>query len=282
VHDKRLEAALDQKCGMKREVDLEAFEEDVRMLRLLAKLPTLDPFLIRDTLELEGISVNERYCDISDAQWEEIQSSIYQRFTPLLRAAYPDAKEFRGKARRLLACLWEAKDFETLAPVIKAFGLPEDGALEILYAWKVVTFYVYQYLRLQPKLLALAQWLKESAAPASAPARALREVVRSELRTQWSRVDKIVADHDRSYDRMFVQRSETGPFLGFLRNCRATFWEIGDALGKVDHTVYCWDTITRRYPLRHVHPVDVLEGTFAVLAEILGTGLEGEPVAALG
>ena len=196
LHDRQLEAALNERCGVNRLVDKEAFEEDLRLLRLLARLPTLDPFLLRDVLEAEGIEANDRYLEISDEQWTEIQGLIQQRFVPIVRAAFPEAKASRAKAKRLIEKLWEAKDEEALAPIIRTFRLPEDGALDILYSWKVITFYAYQYRRLKPTLLELAQWLKESEAIATFAAGPLRAVmgrlhhaVRTELRMQWSKIE---------------------------------------------------------------------------------------------
>ncbi|HUZ73095.1 MAG TPA: hypothetical protein VMU87_08915 [Stellaceae bacterium] len=287
LHDRRLEAALCERCGLSRSAGAEAFEEDFRLLRLLSRLPTLDPFLLRDVIEAEGLPVNDRYLDITDDHWTEIQGLIQQRFIPIVRAAFPEANASRAKAKRLIEQLWDARDAVALAPIITTFGLPADGALDILYSWKVITFYSYQYQRLKPSLLELAQWVKEGeaiAAVAAGPVRGamtrLHQSVRNELRTQWRRIEAILADYEDGYDKMFVRKSETGPFLAFLRNCRATFWEIGDALGKIDHAVYCWDRITRRYPHRRVHPYEALEGVFAMLEEILGSDLDYEvPVA---
>jgi hypothetical protein len=205
---------------------------------------------------------------------------------PIVRAAFPEAKSSRVQAKKLIEKLWEAKDEVALAPVIQAFGLPQDGALEILYSWKVITFYSYQYQRLRPSLLELAQWLKESEAVASfavGPLRSslqrLHHAVRTELRAQWSKIEAILGDYEEGYDKMFIKKTETAPFLEFLRNCRATFWEIGDALGKIDQAVVCWDRITGRYPMRRVHPVDALEATFSMLEDILGADLEADHVA---
>jgi hypothetical protein len=282
LHDRHLETALFERCGLSRNADKEAFDDDLRLLRVLARLPTLDPFLLRDVLEAELIPANDRYLDISDEHWTEIQGLIQQRFVPIVRAAYPEAKSSRAKAKRLIEKLWEAKDEEALAPIIVTFGLPTDGALDILYSWKVITFYSYQYQRLRPSLLDLAQWLKETEAMANfagslrGPMMRLHRSVRNELRIQWHRIEAILADYEDGYDKMFVKKTETGPFLVFLRNCRATFWEIGDALGKLDHVVYCWDSITRRYPHRRVHPHEALESVFTMLVEILGADLEIE------
>jgi len=54
LHDRQLERALNERCGVNRQGDAEAFEQDLRLLRVLARLPTLDPFLLRDVLENEG------------------------------------------------------------------------------------------------------------------------------------------------------------------------------------------------------------------------------------
>lgn len=279
LHDRQLEAALNERCGLSRLTDKEAFDDDLKLLKVLSKLPTLDPFLLRDVLEAELIPVNDRYLEITDEHWTEIQGLIQERFVPIVRAAYPDAKSSRVKAKRLIEKLWEAKDEEALAPIIQTFGLPEDGALDILYSWKVITFYSYQYKRLRPNLMELAQWLKESEAVANfaGPTMVrLHSAVRSELRLQWHRIEAILADYEDGYDKMFVKKTETGPFLAFLRNCRYTFWEIGDALGKLDHAVVGWDRLTRRYPHRRVHPHEALESVFATLEEILGADLEIE------
>ncbi|HUB98140.1 MAG TPA: hypothetical protein VL993_19610 [Stellaceae bacterium] len=286
LHDRQLEAALNEKCGVSRTADKEAFAEDLRLLRLLARLPTLDPFLLRDVVEADGIVVSDRYLEITDDHWSEIQGLIQQKFVPIVRAAFPDAKSSRVHAKKLIEKLWEAKDEEALAPIIDVFGLPQDGALDILYSWKVITFYSYQYQRLRPSLLDLAQWLKDSEAIASFAVGPLRNglvrlhhAVRTELRTQWSRIESILGDYEDGYDKMFIKKTDTAPFLEFLRNCRATFWEIGDALGKIDQAVVCWDRITGRYPMRRVHPIDALEATFSMLEDILGADLEADHVA---
>jgi hypothetical protein len=277
LHDRHLERTLNERCGVNRRGNQEAFAEDLRLLRVLARLPTLDPFLLRDVLEAEGIAVHERYLEIGDEQWAQIQGLIQQRFVPIVKAAYPDAQASLSKVKRLLEILWAAKDAEALAPIITTFRLPEDEALEILYSWKVITFYSYQYLRQKPVLLEFAHWLKDgesitsaAAGPAHHALAPLHHQVRNELRTQWSKIEQIFGDYEDGYDKMFIRKTDPGPFLAFLRNSRTTFWEIGDTLGKIDHAVVCWDRITRRYPLRHVHPVEALGATFTTLEEILG------------
>jgi hypothetical protein len=288
LHDRQLEQALNDKCGVNRQSDREAFEDDLRLLRVLARLPTLDPFLLRDVLESESIEVNPRYVEITDEQWSEMQGLIQERFVPIVRAAYPEAQAqaSRGKVKKLIDTLWEAKDAEALAPIIVTFRLPEENALEILYAWKLITFYAYQYQRLKPALLELARWLKHSEAMAGfgtgSAKNALGPVhtrVRNELRTQWGKIESILADYEDGYEKMFVRKSDPAPFLAFLRNCRALIWEIGDALGKLDQAVVCWDRMSRRYPLRRIHPAEALFGAFTLLEEILGADLDADQVA---
>jgi hypothetical protein len=42
--------------------------------------------------------------------------------------------------------------------------------------------------------------------------------------------------------------------------------------------VVCWDRLTRRYPLRRVHPIEALHAALGLLEEILGCDLEVETV----
>lgn len=285
LHERHLEAALGEQCGMSRQLDREAFEEDLRLLRILGRLPTLDPFLLRDVLQAESIAVNERYLDIAEERWAEIQGFIQQRFVPIVQAAYPEARASRIRVQRLVAKLWEADDAAALAPIIASFGLPADGALDILYAWKVIIFYAYQYQRSKPALLEFVQWLKDGEmmqALTGAAGRSLmplHHAVRRELRTQWTKIESLLGDYEDGYDKMFVRKTETAPFLAFLRNCRTAFWEIGDALGKIDHAVACWERMTNRYPHRHVHPVDALEAVLALIENILGADLDATATA---
>jgi hypothetical protein len=283
LHHDRLEAALQDTCGVSRENNKQAVEEDIVLLRALGRLPTLDPFLMRDILTSEGLAVNPAYLDISGEEWREIELYIQDHFTPLVRAAVPGAAVSHEKANRLAEKMWEAKDLKALEPLIVALRLPEDSALDIFYAWKVITFYAFQYTRLKPKLLEMAQWLKASETlPRLTPhdlklrIEGSHKAVRERIRQPWRVVESTLSSYETTFDQMFGDKGDPGPFLAFIGNASDTFWLLGDALGKIDHAVFCWDNMTARFSRRSL-PLEALESTLRMLEEILGTG-RAEPV----
>lgn len=278
LHDDHLESALRDKCGVSRENNKQAVEEDLAILRALGRLPTLDPFLMRDVLATEQISVNPAYLEISAQEWTEIEAYIQEHFAPLIRAAVPAAASSNDRANRLAEKMWEAKDLKALQPLIEALRLPEANALEIFYSWKVITFYAFQYARIRPKLLEMAQWLKTSAnLPQLTPLdmrirmEGSHATVREQIRQPWQAIDATLRSYEDSYAKMFQENSDPGPFLAFVAHASETFWALGDALGKLDHALYCWDTVTARYAKRSL-PLPALESALAMLEEILGSG----------
>jgi hypothetical protein len=283
LHDKNLEAALQDKCGVSRENNKQAVEQDIVLLKALGRLPTLDPFLMRDVLAGEKLEVNAVYLDISTEEWNEIEIYIHDHFMPLVRAAVPGAAASHDQANRLAEKMWEATDRKALQPLIVALRLPEANALDIFYSWKVITFYAFQYARLKPKLLEMAQWLKTtSVLPQLTPPDMRMRIegphatVREQIRQPWRVIETTLTAYENSYATMFREKGDPGPFLAFIGNASETFWLLGDALGKIDHAVFCWDSVTARYSGRSL-PLEGLENALRMLEEILGTG-KADPV----
>jgi hypothetical protein len=159
LHDTHVQQAITDNFGQKASLTKEAMAEDLRILEALDGLPSLDPFLMKDVFQRVQIAVNEAYFEISPEVWSEIESFIRQRFEPLVSAAFPDAMASDEKARRLVEKIWEASGVAELAPLIEASRLPPDQALDIFKAWKGINFYSFQYVRVQPQLIDMTEWL---------------------------------------------------------------------------------------------------------------------------
>lgn len=275
LHDPHLPQSLIENFGERSSLTKEALAEDVRILAILDRLPSLDPFLMKDVFMREGIAVNEAYFEISPEQWKEIEIFILQRFEPLAKAAFPDAMASDEKARRLVEKIWEAKDTAALQPLIDAFRLPPDKALEIFAAWKGINFYSFQYSRVQPRLIDMAKWLKAIEVPVGAMPMDERakllatvEAMKDQLRREWQTVDTVLREYADAYDKMFSQKGNSTQFLGFLRNSSKAYWDLGSGLGKVSHSAYCWDVLTGRHANRKL-PWTGLQQAMRLLAEIL-------------
>jgi hypothetical protein len=275
LHDKHLQQSILENFGQGAQLTKEALAEDMRLLEVLDSLPSLDPFLMKDVFMRRGLAVNDAYFEISPEQWKEIEIFILQRFEPLVKAAFPDAMSSDEKARQLVEKIWEAKDVGALKPLIAAFRLPEDKALDIFAAWKGINFYSFQYARVQPRLIEMAKWLKGVEVPVGAVPNdernkllATLEGVKDQLRREWQTVETILREYTDGYENMFKHKTNSTQFLGFLRTCSKAYWDLGSGLGKANHAAYCWHVLTGRFNGQKL-PWPTMHHVMRLLSEIL-------------
>jgi len=272
LQDKHLRPAIAEHFGQGA-LNPEALQQDMEILSVLDRLPSLDPFLMKDAFKIAKIAINEAYFEVSPEAWDEIEAFILQRFEPLVKAAFPDAMSSDERARRLIEKIWEARDLTVLKPLIDAFRLPEERALEIFAAWKGINFYAFQYTRTQPHFVELAKWINEVKTPNAIPGNerkemiAARDVVKEQLRREWQVIDTILREYQEAYDKMFKHQTSSSEFLAFLKNSSKAYWNLGSSLGKAGHAVYCWDVMTTRYAGRKQPWAKLLE-TVCLLGRI--------------
>ncbi len=249
-------------------------EHDMKIFRTLDELPSLDGFLMRDALELQGFNVNENYFEVSDSERVAIQEFIRGKMEPLVRAAYGTGRSISGKVTQLVDKIWEAKDIDALDPLIQAFRFPRDEALSIFGAWKGIIFYAFEYHRSRLKREKLALWLKEDAMPRHLLPRDTMEAIESSrrgaierLREHWVEVDTLFKKYDQCYAD-FIASANPGGFINFLRGAKDVYWQLGDSLSKINHAINCWDITTKNAAGRRL-PVEQLVNHLELMRAIL-------------
>lgn len=285
-HSKQLMEVLNQHFGFDgAKVSKEDLDRDLKILNILDKLPSLDVFLMRDALELDGLKVNEKYFEIEEVQRAAIQEFIRGKIEPLVRAAYGSGQSVAAKVSQLIDKIWEAKDTVALDNLIKAFRIPEDEAPTIFAAWKGIIFYCYEYSRTKEMREAFARWLKEGAQERELVSKAVhdyidqtRRSVIERLRDHWKDVEGYNKEYDTVYAK-FVESSDPGNFITFLRGAKSVYWRMGNSLSKMSHAVNCWDIQTSNFPGRRL-PSEHLEPLLVLLKAVLSGRATGKKAAA--
>lgn len=253
LHSRNLESALVEQYG-EGALPKDELAEDLRMLAVLNRLPSLDPFLMKDAFLREGIAVNDAYFQVSQEVWSEIEAFMLQQFEPLVKAAFPEAMRSDERARSLMDAIWEARDLDALQPLIDAFRLPQHKALDTFSSWRGIVYYSYQYQGVQLRLVDLIKWLiAQEEMFAGQPASETRDMaamlnlVKGELRREWQVVERIVRTYRDAYDKMFKANAGSTDFLTFLNGSNETYWKLGNSLGKTTYGIYCWDVLSARF-----------------------------------
>ena len=237
----------------------EALHSDMRILRLLDKLPSLDPFLLKDIFMTEKIDMNDDYFEVSKEMWDSIEFYILQGFTPLAKAAFPDALSSDEVARKLIAKMWEGRDLETLKPMIQAFRIPQGKEHETFAAWKGIMFYGFQHERMKDSVVNLFAWLNEVKIPIAVMSPGERKEViqvlennKNMIHEDWAASEKILREYQSAYDKMFKYKQGSADFLNFIQNSDVSYNTLGNKLGRIGHATYCWEFATSRYPDRKI------------------------------
>jgi len=252
AHDRSFEKAIVEQFG-EGALDKVALIEDLRIINILDKLPSLDPFLMKDVFLRNRIEMNNDYFTISPEAWNEIEQFMLQKFEPLVRAAFANVESSDEKARQLINTIWEARDLEALKPLITALRLPENQALDIFASWKGIVYYAFQYQSQKMQLMDLMKWLQASeASTTGVPANERKEMmemltlVKEQLKSEWQSIEATVRKYEDAYDKMFKHKTGSADFLAFLKNSNETYWELGNSIGKTNQGVYCWKAMTAR------------------------------------
>ena len=217
-HDAHLEKALVDMFG-RDALPAAALAEDMRKMAIIDRLPSLDPFLMKDVFLNEGFAIDETYFEVGKELWQQIESFILERFEPVVRAAFPDALASDDKARLLVQKIWEARDLQALKPLIDAFRLPNDEALEIFAAWKGINFYAFQYTQIKPVSVQMVGWLQTLQLPVMNAVergdnKAMIELIKAQIKLDWQKIESVLQNYQDSYDKMFKLRISSSEFCG--------------------------------------------------------------------
>lgn len=227
---------------------------DLAIIRLLDEIPSLDPFLVKDKLRVEGVEANEFYFEISDEEWHAIKAHVSDMLKPVIDFAFQDSEEMqRGRTMALIAKLWDTKDITALKPIIAAFNLPPDEAKGIFAAWKGVMYYDYEYNRCQSDWRVYGAWLEQDAVPLDfvEPERKqhlldLIENVRTQYSAAKTELQEIFSSYESAYETLFVERKDSAPFIDFMRKAVRAYWILGTKLSAINHCVTVWEIMTAR------------------------------------
>lgn len=272
LSDANLDAVLAEHLAASPELNADAFYHDRNLLDVIDGLPSLDPFLIRDRLEIEGISVSEQYLEIPPAELAAIKAFVREKMAAVAAFAMQgsEAQDSTLAVDRLTQKLWEAKDAEALGPVIEAFRIAPAEAPAIIYAWKGTIYFDYDFHRNEDKWKRVGDWLVDGASPREtgfgsqkAEISRLRGDARHLWQNTWMKMTGLLQQYHQAFDTLFVTKQDSVAFIEFLKQSRETFWALGDGLSRLSHAHNIWERATDRFPLRKLpasNLIDLLDG----------------------
>lgn len=220
------------------------FQADMELLRVLATLPSFDPFLMRERLRHMGVDPSRAYFDLAEADVARMRAFVGKEIGQLISLAFATGgREAGDLSNRLAEKLMTDETAKSLDPLRQTLRLSGEEYIEGVFAWKGFLYYKWLMAEIKPQLDAFRPrfaGLRVSQST-SEERRELAETRRDILKQMdgaLTRVDETLLE----YGAAFAALAEGQPsaFRAFLLKAPSLFIPIGEAVGVIRHIDSFW------------------------------------------
>lgn len=235
-------AMLTQVCGP----DSEVASSDGRTLAVLDTLPSLDPFLMRETLARQGIEPDRSYFQLSDADMERVFSFVQREVAPLIGISFQGgAKVDDTRAQRFARRILEDPTDRALEPLQISLGMNAAEFQEGVFCWKGFIYDKWMLSELLPNVRRVTEGMAtvKAVGPATDDERMYLSAARRRLILAVNDACKRVKETLQIYEDAYVVMTRDGnpvTFRNFLKDAPGMFYALGERLGAINHIVSFW------------------------------------------
>ena len=225
--------------------DLRRGSRDRLVLDIISSLPSLDPFLMRESLKTNGFSPAACYFNLSDGDVERMSSSARLELEPLVRMSFGDGHAFAAKSATLLSKLLSDAGSAELEPLRRVMNMDAQQFREGVFCWKAFLYYKWQLRDLLPRIRKVVDEIAliRPVGPMEPDDRVYITRIKKDLRGWIFAASGAVTESLAAYDTAYAaltQRSEPMAFRDFLLRAPAMFSSLGERLSAIEHVASFW------------------------------------------
>ncbi len=228
------------------------FESDIALLLSLDRVPSFDPFLLREWLSREGFNPSSGYFSINASDVALMESFVYGEISILVSLSLGGHGEEEG-TRNLVRKMMHPSGQDDLKALRNTLKLSIDEFSEGIFCWRGFLFYKWNLSRISERLPTMLHELKARVRTCMAPREVHDRMESARIRVTKRIIEicrtaeSILADYDKAYSDLTSQRDPAG-FRSFLLSAPSIFVELGGAVGQVNHVLQFWAYRTARAP----------------------------------
>jgi hypothetical protein len=115
-------------------------QHDIKVLEALSHSPTLDPFIVTESLRAEGIRIDPSFFAESYALACKASADVFDVFKPLIQKALGKAVS-PDELSRFIDQVWSVSRATTENPFLEALQIPRSEWASVIFAWKALIYY---------------------------------------------------------------------------------------------------------------------------------------------
>ncbi len=251
---------------MNRHLDYDEPEQlarDVAVLRMLDKLPTLDPFLVRAILAHQDIEVGRCYYRLSELDRADMMAFVSGEMQALIKLCFKDADTGgEGPAQRLSQRLLGDASSPELDLLRQALRMEPGEFSEAMFTWKAFLYYRWRAQDLQPQVKATLRAFSGIRS---------RRFERDEVafvnrckdltqRTVAGMLEEVARQLHR-YDEAFHALTDSGDSSSFrVFLAKGAGLELGEKIGCLEMMIGFWEHRFGQGRINAMSPCEMLDG----------------------
>ena len=224
---------------------ISASHPDMKTLALLDRLPSLDPFLLRQQLKRGGLDPAICYFSISASDNERMSSFVEEEIRPLVTMSIGPDLESVGSTRRLASKIMSNRPSGDMDALRMTLRLKQEEYEDGIFCWKGFLYYKWVLTSLRADIVAVANAV-ETVRPVGKVDREAgawldrgRAVLRDRIIETCNEAERTLTIYDTAFAGL-TDRNRPAAFREFLLESPRLFSQLGDQLGAIQHIVSFW------------------------------------------
>lgn len=220
----------------------ENLERDLRVLRVMNAIPSLDPFLLREHLRNHDIEVAPCYFEISAGDQSRMHDFVATELSRLIALAHGGEG---SSADRMVSALLSSRVDEKLEPLRATLGLSGNDFREGVFSWRGFLYYKWAMTKIWPSVVEVLNEIKHivprgTVTPGQKAflTRTRRSIIEM-VRDNGKDVDRVLNIYNRSFEDLVTHQAPKS-FRDFLLSAPFMFLELGEKTGAIGHIVNFW------------------------------------------
>jgi len=224
---------------------IHAGHPDLLTFDLLDRLPSLDPFLLREQLKRGGVEPAQCYFSISESDLQRMGRFVENEIRPLVTQCVGHDLEAVGSTERLAGKIMSNDPHDRMEELRLTLRLDPEDYQEGVFCWKGFLYYKWILTSLKTEAEAVAAGI-QTVLPIGRLDREARialdrrrVALRDRIMETCDEAGRMLGIYDVAYAGLAVE-GRPAAFRDFLLDAPRLFARLGDQLGAIQHVVSFW------------------------------------------
>jgi len=221
------------------------YVRDRAVIQEIARIPSLDPYLLRERLRRMQFKIARCYFEMTEADLNRMSAHVSAEISKLVQLAFEsEGYQTARLSNRLAEMLLQDEDSDQLSPLRATLKLSKSEYREGMFGWKGFLYYKWRAKSVQDDLPAIAKEMLSVRILQAMPEdqafmNKVRERIIHRLGIAAGQVKQALAQYDLAYDEL-VKNGDPTSFRKFLLSAPSRFFDTGEHLAALSHICSFW------------------------------------------